>query len=75
MHEAKTSLAKLVERAIGGEEVVISRAGKPAAKLVALHPVKRARRLGLLDRKRYRIPDDFNKPLPAAIRRAFEGKK
>ena len=34
MHEAKTHLSKLVERAEGGEEIVISRAGKPAAKLV-----------------------------------------
>lgn len=75
MHEAKTSLAKLVERVLGGEEVVISRAGKPAAKLVALQAVKRPRRLGLLDGKHYRIPDDFNKPLPAALARTFEGKK
>jgi prevent-host-death family protein len=37
MHEAKTHLSKLVERVEGGEEIVISRAGKPAAKLV---PVK-----------------------------------
>ena len=37
MHEAKTHLSRLVERVEGGEEIVISRAGKPAAKLV---PVK-----------------------------------
>ena len=40
MHEAKTHLSKLVERVEGGEEIVISRAGKPAAKLV---PVAQAR--------------------------------
>lgn len=34
MHEAKTHLSRLVERVEGGEEIVISRAGKPAAKLV-----------------------------------------
>lgn len=34
MHEAKTHLSKLVERVEGGEEIVISRAGKPAARLV-----------------------------------------
>lgn len=39
MHEAKTHLSKLVERVEGGQEIVISRAGKPAAKLV---PVERA---------------------------------
>ncbi|HMJ73161.1 MAG TPA: type II toxin-antitoxin system prevent-host-death family antitoxin [Solirubrobacterales bacterium] len=40
MHEAKTHLSKLVERVEGGEEIVISRAGKPAAKLVPVAPKK-----------------------------------
>ena len=73
IHQAKTELSKLVERAEAGEEVVIARAGRPVAKLV---PVNRGgrRKLGLLDGK-FRIPDDFNKPLPAAILRAFEGGK
>jgi prevent-host-death family protein len=35
MHEAKTQLSKLVERALNGEEVIIARAGKPAVRLVA----------------------------------------
>ena len=34
MHEAKTHLSRLVERVEGGAEIVINRAGKPAAKLV-----------------------------------------
>jgi prevent-host-death family protein len=34
MHEAKSKLFQLVELALTGEEVVISRAGKPAVKLV-----------------------------------------
>jgi prevent-host-death family protein len=34
MHEAKTHLSRLVERAEAGEEVVVARAGKPVAKLV-----------------------------------------
>lgn len=34
IHQAKTDLSKLVERAEAGEEIVIARAGKPAAKLV-----------------------------------------
>jgi len=74
MHEAKTGLSKLVERAQAGEEVIIARAGKPAAKLVPLTRVRGRRRLGLLDGK-FRIPDDFNKPLPESVVRAFEGKK
>lgn len=74
IHEAKTDLSKLVERAEAGEEVIVARAGKPAAKLVSLTRARRRRRLGLLDGKSG-IPDDFNKPLPESILRAFEGRK
>ena len=35
IHEAKTELSKLVDRAEAGEEIVIARAGKPAAMLIA----------------------------------------
>jgi prevent-host-death family protein len=74
IHQAKTELSKLVERAESGEEIVIARAGKPAAKLVPLTRVRGRRKLGLLDGK-FRIPDDFNAPLPDSVIRAFEGRK
>ena len=35
MYEAKTNFSKLVQRAAAGEEIVVSNAGKPVAKLVA----------------------------------------
>jgi len=44
MHEAKTQLSKLVARVEGGEEIVITRAGKPAAKLVPVPQQKPGRR-------------------------------
>lgn len=44
MHEAKTHLSKLVGRVEGGEEIVISRAGKPAAKLVPVEEKPTGRR-------------------------------
>jgi len=34
LYEAKAKLSQLVERAVAGEEVVISNAGKPMVKLV-----------------------------------------
>jgi prevent-host-death family protein len=74
IHQAKTELSKLVERAESGEEIVIARAGKPAAKLVPLTRVRGRRRLGLLDGK-FKIPDDFNAPLADSMIRAFEGRK
>lgn len=74
IHEAKTGLSKLVARAEAGEEIVIARAGTPVAKLVALKPGRTPRRLGLLDGK-FKIPDDFNRPLPESLLRAFEGAR
>lgn len=74
IHKAKTELSKLIERAEAGEQIVIARAGKPAAKLVPLNRARGHRRLGLLDGK-FRIPDNFNAPLPESIIRSFEGKK
>ena len=42
IHEAKTQLSRLVDRAAAGEEITIARAGKPVAKLVAYQaPVER----------------------------------
>ncbi len=73
IHEAKTSLSKLVERVEAGEEIVIARGGIPVAKLVALAPSRSPRRLGLLD-GRFTIPDDFNRPLPETVLKAFEGR-
>jgi prevent-host-death family protein len=38
VHEAKTHLSRLLDRAAAGEEIVIGRAGKPVARLVPLAP-------------------------------------
>ena len=74
IRQAKTELSKLIERAEAGEVIVIARAGKPVAKLVALTRQVHRRRLGLLD-GRFRIPDDFNAPLPEIILDGFESRK
>jgi prevent-host-death family protein len=70
INEAKSGLSKLIERVEAGEEILIARSGSPVAKLVGLKPDHAGRRLGLLDGK-FKIPDDFNRPLPAAVLRAF----
>jgi prevent-host-death family protein len=60
MHEAKTHLSKLVERVQGGEEIVISRAGRPAAKLVPVEtPDLTRRRLGAWEGSGITV-DDFD---------------
>lgn len=58
MHEAKTHLSKLVERVERGEEIVISRAGNPAAKLVPMPQAKPGKRkLGGWEGK-FEMPSD-----------------
>jgi prevent-host-death family protein len=44
IHDAKTNLSRIIARVEHGEEIVISRAGTPVAKVVPLSP--RARRTG-----------------------------
>jgi prevent-host-death family protein len=72
IYEAKTRLSQLVEEAASGKDIVIARAGRPVARLTRLKEAGRKRRLGILDNK-FRIPDDFNRPLPDAVLRSFEG--
>jgi prevent-host-death family protein len=43
MHQAKSSLSRLVERALGGEEIVIARNGKPLVKLVPIPKERKPR--------------------------------
>lgn len=74
VHEAKTHLSRLLDRAQEGEEIVIAKAGRPVARLGPLVRSGTKRRLGLLDGK-FRIPDDFNRPLPDGVIAAFEGTR
>lgn len=73
IHAAKTHFSRLVEEAERGEEIIIARAGKPVARLVALRARPRDRRLGLLE-GRIRIAEDFDAPLPEDVLDAFEGR-
>ena len=74
VHAAKTHLSRLLDRAQAGQEFVIAKAGRPVARLGPLARGGKKRRLGLLDGK-FRIPDDFNEPLPDEVIAAFEGQR
>ena len=70
MHEAKTKLSQLVERAESGEEIIIARNGKPVARLV---PVARTNSMAAIRgslRGQVHIADDFDE-LPDDIAEAF----
>ncbi len=73
IHEAKTHLSRLVERAMAGEEIVIGRAGKPVAKLVPYRD-DGARRIPGGWRGRVRISEDFDE-LPDEVDAAFRGER
>lgn len=73
MHDAKTQLSRLAERAAGGEEIIIARAGRPVAKLGPLDDDRQPRRLGLWEGQ-VRVGEDFDDPLPEDVRQAFEGE-
>lgn len=72
VHEAKTHFSKLLAKVERGGEVVIARAGKPVARLVAIEPPATPPTLGA-DAGAFVVPDDFDAPLPADLLDAFEG--
>ena len=71
VHEAKTQLSQLLLRVSMGEEVVIARAGKPVARLVAFGEEPTQRIHGSAKGQVWIAPD-FNDPLPKEIMEAFE---
>ena len=75
MHEAKTHLSRLVERAANGEPFVIAKAGKPLVKVVPLDaPTKgKTSRLGFM-KGAFRVPDDFDTMMADEIEEMFYGK-
>lgn len=76
VHEAKTHLSRLIERAQAGEEIVLAKAGEPVAKLVPFASTrKQSRQPGgwptLGD-----IPDSvWFDPLPPEELELWEGKR
>ena len=70
IHEAKTQLSKLVERAAGGEEIIIAKAGRPMARLVPYVERRQPRKPGRLKGKLW-VADDFDET-PEWLLDAFE---
>jgi prevent-host-death family protein len=71
IHEAKTNLSRIIDRVEHGEEIIISRAGTPVAKLVPLAPQARRTGRGSLVR-RLELADDWDSPeVNDAIARDF----
>jgi prevent-host-death family protein len=63
VHEAKTQLSRLLERAHAGEEIIIAKSGEPYARLVPLETRAPKRLAGTL-KEVVAFSDDFFEPLP-----------
>ena len=70
IHEAKTQLSKLVDRAAKGEAFVIAKAGKPLVKVAAIDAPRAPRRLGFLEGE-IALQDDFDRMGEAEIEALF----
>ena len=70
--EAKAHLPELIERAAGGEEIILGRAGKPRAKIVPLGPDPRRLRIPGKGKGRFRVKKGFEDALPEDVLRLFE---
>ncbi len=73
MHEAKTHLSRLVEKASKGEPFIIARAGKPLVKVTAIEEAKVGKRYGFMDGA-FSVPDDFDTMGQGEIEAMFYGK-
>jgi prevent-host-death family protein len=73
IYDAKTRLSQLVDKAASGEDVVVSRNGKPLVRITRLESPKRRIRFGLLKGK-IKVASDFDAPLAKEIQAGFEGR-
>jgi prevent-host-death family protein len=72
IHAAKTNLSKLIEAALGGEEVIIAKGRKPMVRLVPIAPG--AFKVGLLKDKLGAGPNFFE-PMDVGDLDLWEGRK
>ncbi len=71
VREAKSNLSRLLQDVAAGQDVVITRSGRPVAKLVT---VEEGRPILGIDQGRFVVPEDFDTPLNEDLLRAFEGR-
>lgn len=73
IHNAKTNLSRLIQRALAGEDVVIANGKTPVVRLVPVDAPKPKRQFGAL-KGRIKLDSSFFDPLPDAELDAWEGK-
>lgn len=73
MHVAKSTLSKLVQRAVAGEPVYIGAYGRAVVKLVPVDAAEKPARVFGFMKGRLTLPADLEDPLPDDVVRLFEG--
>lgn len=63
VHDAKTQLSALLDRVLGGEEIIIAKAGKPVARLTPLLPAAGGARVPGSRLGGMQMAEDFDAPL------------
>jgi antitoxin (DNA-binding transcriptional repressor) of toxin-antitoxin stability system len=63
IHEAKTHLSKLIQRALEGEEIIIAKGKQPMVQLVVVPEMRQTRRVGGAQEVILDMAEDFDAPL------------
>jgi prevent-host-death family protein len=66
IYDAKTRLSQLVDKVVAGEDVVVSRNGKPLVRITRLDSDRRPIRFGVLKGK-VKVTRDYDAPLPSNV--------
>jgi prevent-host-death family protein len=70
VYQARAELSQLIERALSGEEIVITRRGRPTVRLLPVEQAMPQRKPGAL-KGLFEVSDSFFEPLPEDILEAF----
>lgn len=75
IHEAKTHLSRLIEKAAKGEPFIIAKSGKPLVKVVAVETpaADETRRVGFMAGQ-FSVPEDFDRMGDEDIEKLFGGE-
>lgn len=70
IHEAKTHLSRLIERAVEGDAFIIAKAGTPLVRVARIESPAMPKRLGFLAGEIV-VPDDFDRMGETEIAKLF----
>jgi len=70
VYNARAEFSRLIDRALAGEEIIVTRRGKPAVRLVPVEETRPRRKFGAL-KGLFEVTDEFFEPLPDDVLDAF----